>query len=268
MGDNLLDFEEVSVPTSEENSNFQETSTFPQALVTEKIIFCVDVLLLAKKDNSNTVIYNLLKSYFTIKKKICVKPPEFECLLVANGDTIVHFNIHSVKDIQSALKFVDNIKYEEEKKSLELDRVFNYLASIVELPDPEYYKECIPPNWVYHVIWLFGRNLYIPTMANTNPFDFLMMSPYFALDILYVYDNTLKNNCSDDISHVLVDLNENRKGYFLTARYNDCSKMYSNFAQFLGHPLIRSPQTKAKFSILDLGPQPQSNENKEGDECN
>ncbi|KAK6627967.1 hypothetical protein RUM43_002141 [Polyplax serrata] len=265
MGDKLIDFCEEATPTPANDTNEEECHDFPQPLVTEKIIFCVDALLLSKEDNSNTVIYNLLKSYFVLKKKICVKVPEFECLIIGSGDTIVHFNINSAKDIQSALKFVDNVKYDEEKNSLELDNVFGNIAPLVELPDPECHDKCIPPNWVYHVIWLFGRNIFVPTMTNSNPFDFVMGSPYFALDILYVYDNTLKNNCCEEISHSLFSLNQNGKGYFLNARYNDCAKIYSCFAQFLGHPLIRSSQIRAKFSVIDLGPQSESENCKEND---
>lgn len=252
MSDQLVEIGEEALPSVNKAGDGEVVRDFPETLVTEKIIFCVDILLTTKEDDSVVNLLKLLYSFFHLKNKLSVKPPEFEFLLLVNNNKIISSIINCKKDIHSALKYFDSVSYTEEKEPVQIDEVLNTIAVKVNFPDIES-QENIPPDYCYHVVWLFGRNLFLPTMTTTNSFDFLMMSPYFALDILYIYDNTIKDNCCREIAHALLGLNENGSGYFTHSKYNDIHNIYSCMSQFLGHPLFRSPQVKSKFNIFELG---------------
>lgn len=235
----------------------QPTSESPPISVTEKVIFCVDKFLLINNVNGmplGTEIFNMLRSYFFLKKKLNVKPVEFELFIIINNDNIMSYSINSQKDILTALESLKYVEKTEETEPFDFDKLFTELAVKLPLPDPSSCSESLPPPFVYHAILLFGHNKFVPIMGDTNAFDYFMMTPYFALDVLYVYDNNPKKNQCEQISEALACLNENNKGYYFSAYKGDINEQYSAFTRFLGHPLIRFPQNKVKFNIEQLGP--------------
>lgn len=254
MGVGMNDLADTLNEVAEESSHHMES---PHVSVKEVVIFCIDKFVLLNHVNGEPLgmeIHNMLRSYLNIKKKISVKQVEFEILFIIGNKQIIRTPIIQIRDIQIALSAMKSIHRSDECEPFNFDRLFTELAENIQLPDPNFCTEVLPPPVVYHAILLFGHNKYVPVMEDTNAFDYLMMTPYFALDILYIYDNQLKRNRCDQISQALTCLNENNRGYYFPANKFEIDDQYSYFAQFLGHPLIRRPQSKAKFNIDSLGP--------------
>lgn len=226
-----------------------------QISVTEKIIFCIDAMVLwnfQHDEESYKDFVCILNLYIETKRRIRVKPVDFKCLFFYNKDKVVETEINSADDFREVVINMKSKMLEGETVSFDFNVVFSTLAKMVQLPHPVVCSKSLPPPHVYHCVMLFGHNCNIPVMKQTNAFYFLIKSPFFTFDMVYIYNNFIEENICDMIGHALYSLYDVLNGYFFPVSYVNSEKQFKVFAQLLGHPLMRQPQERARFNWREL----------------
>ncbi|KAL0274858.1 UNVERIFIED_CONTAM: hypothetical protein PYX00_002891 [Menopon gallinae] len=226
-----------------------------QISVTEKIIFCIDAMVLIsalEEEDLFNELYDMLVLYIEMKRKISVESVEFQCMLFYDNKKYFEIVINDVKHLRQVFMNLKQKDVERETGAFDFNVVFSSLAKIVHLPHPAVCSKSLPPPHVYHCVMLFGHNCNVPVMKQTNAFDFLIQSPFFTFDMVYIYNNLIEGNICDVIGHALYSLYDVVNGYFFPVSYVNVDKQYKVFAQLLGHPLIRQPQDRARFNLKEL----------------
>lgn len=217
--------------------------------VPEKVVICIDNYLLRRQSNNSLI--SLLRIFRNSKEKISVQPVEFSYLFFDKGESekeikpkLEHF--HSEKDFQTIFRaYTEEI---DETQPCDLGVIFQALVENFKLPDASFFSDERPPPFVIHVVLIFGRNLFVPKLSEPNCAFFFAKNPFFTLDVLYLHDG-LQQNKQTKITAALQVIAKTCSGYFQSVDRNKVNEIQSVLNEFLGHPLLRSPQDSAIYKI-------------------
>jgi len=213
--------------------------------VDQKIILCVDVTL---NFRGSRRLSHILNSFLNCKNFTAVRNLEVD-MLVFNNDSV-----HYYEKIDHNKKHIDDILCErscrEERGPVNLSEIFDAIARRVRLPDDVVYSLELPPPKVVHILFLFGRNMFTPTLKEPNSYYFLMDNPFLSLDIVYVCRRDVPKNRVDKIGQALQNILDHKKCYFFQVdRTKDSSEFLKALVRCSGHPLLRPSQKDANYDL-------------------